>query len=106
MERPLLPILLILVLLFLVVFINTDLTGYAVKKSYLSCEDSDIGENSIFIKGIVSGNYDYVLENNEYVFEDGCIDKVFLKEYYCYGTNPEYVEYRCENGCSNGICLE
>jgi len=40
-----------------------------------------------------------------YTYSDTC-NGVILTEYYCDGDNKVSTEYPCDNGCSNGACLQ
>ncbi|MDD5650492.1 MAG: hypothetical protein PHF86_08770 [Candidatus Nanoarchaeia archaeon] len=102
----------LVVLLVLTVAFSTSITttGNAFKRT---CSDSDNGNNP-FVKGTIAGTD---AAGNPYTMTDYCSDKTigisnriyYVKEYYCdmetySGWNVDFTV--CENGCSDGACIQ
>lgn len=71
-----------------------------VEKSF--CEDSDGGIN-YFEKGTLNTSV-----SNGTIFEDYCLNEFSLIERYCDSVdeNKFTIEYGCEFGCEEGVCLD
>ncbi|MFA5125971.1 MAG: right-handed parallel beta-helix repeat-containing protein [archaeon] len=64
-----------------------------------NCSDTDSGLDPA-TKGTVYFWNETVTANNDY-----CLDANTLNEYYCTGSALGLGNYNCQNGCSNGACL-
>jgi len=78
----------------------SGLTSHTAKGVYVvskekTCKDTDGGKN-YYQKGVVTVDGT--------MLSDFCIDSNTLKEHYCSGNNPKWVNYVCPYGCENGAC--
>lgn len=97
--------------LFFTLFFTTGafqwVTGKVSGACSQYCEDSDSGD--VYIKGVISGLDGKTcakFEKTDYCSED---DPNQLKEYRCdMGRQMNWYSeiVTCENGCSNGACIE
>ena len=90
--------------LFTLLFFNMSVKAYSggsllsITGDYLkwSCVDTDLGIN-YFLKGAVFYHFR--------TYQDSCLDKTTLKEYYCSKGAAAYTVYPCSGGCENGACM-
>lgn len=96
---------LIIVVVFAVAF-AAGITGRTVTSYCSDTDRGDLNPNEIYEKGIISG-----VSNNNMDFDrtDYCVDSTYLKEYGCDREKPTKFDSRlviCENGCSDGACIQ
>tara|TARA_Y100000310_G_scaffold322858_1_gene382444 strand:+ start:777 stop:1073 length:297 start_codon:yes stop_codon:yes gene_type:complete len=98
MERKVVVGIVIIIIIILLGFAIYSFTGAYITNAPLSCADSDNGRN-FDIKGQVT--------NQEgKVFEDNCVEKTIVKEYYCDSNAVRSTRYGCPGDCVDGICVE
>jgi|GEM_PF-5716738 len=82
---------------------NTGIDGNAVKgKIATACTDAEQGIN-FGKKGIATMTFE---DGSTKDYEDYCIGKFSLLEYYCSGTELVEEGHRCQYTCYEGVCLE
>ncbi len=64
------------------------------------CYDSDNGIVR-WEKGKIMGYYD---NGENYEFDDYCIDKNYVVEFYCEEEKPYNISFLCRNGCQDSHC--
>lgn len=86
-------------------WINSWINNWLSRTIYLSCFDSDGGQN-FFTKGIITTKYLSGYGGNEITknYTDVCLNNNQLTEYFCSANKHATISYACPNGCSNGLC--
>ena len=105
-------IFLIAILLFGIIFVNNVKADFLDSFYYSSCTDTDGGSNYAVAGRVTKTNewFDFA-GGFEWVdiFDDSCIDKNNLKEYYCDNLGEDYLstDHNCGQGfeCMDGACV-
>jgi hypothetical protein len=84
-----------------VMCINGKCVNETDKKTLLQCKDTDLGENP-FVKGKAHGRVSPDVTVKD--FEDYCLNKNSLMEYFCNDNYVDYIMINCS--CTRGHCIE
>lgn len=79
------------------------LAGWWSRISWLSCSDSDAGQN-YYVYGRVTAKFLSRNKIKTQTYTDLCFSEKQLGEYFCSGNKYGLASYVCPEGCSNGIC--